>query len=76
VRLHTEASGPHEAGLLTLENTRARTELGVVPRWPLAEAVQRTMSWYRQHADGADARVLCEADLDAYLEHHAATAAA
>ncbi|MCY7305463.1 MAG: CDP-glucose 4,6-dehydratase [Rhodoferax sp.] len=76
VRLHTEASGPHEAGLLTLDNTRARTELGVVPRWPLAKAVQRTMSWYRQHADGADARVLCEADLDAYLEHHAATAAA
>ncbi len=58
------AEGPHEAGWLALEVARARAELGVTPQWPLHEAVRRTVLWYRRLADGADARVLCQADLD------------
>jgi CDP-glucose 4,6-dehydratase len=61
-----QAEGPHEAGLLALDTARARHLLGVVPRWPLATAVARTLSWYRQQLGGADARQLCEADLDMY----------
>ncbi|HJV61634.1 MAG TPA: CDP-glucose 4,6-dehydratase [Albitalea sp.] len=55
--------GPHEAGWLALEVAKARVVLGVAPRWPLREAVERTMHWYRALADGADARALCEADI-------------
>lgn len=58
--------GPHEAGWLALEIAKARASLGVQPRWSLSEAVQRTMHWYRQQHDGADARLLCEADIAAY----------
>lgn len=58
--------GPHEAGWLTLEIAKARTALGVEPLWSLVEAVQRTMHWYRQQHDGADARTVCEADIAAY----------
>lgn len=62
----TEISGPHEAGLLMLDTSRTRAELRSVPRWTLATAVGRSMDWYRQQAEGADARALCEADLAAY----------
>lgn len=60
------SEGPHEAGWLALETAKARTVLGVVPRWSLAESVSRTMSWYRRQAEGANARVLCENDIADY----------
>ena len=56
----------HEAGWLALEIAKACTVLGVNPRWPLVESVQRTIHWYRQQHEGADARALCEADISAY----------
>jgi len=59
-------AGPHEAGWLALEVAKARTVLGVRPRWALHEAVTRTLRWYRAQHDGADARALCMADLDAF----------
>lgn len=58
--------GPHEAGMLRLEIAKARTVLGIVPRWPLAEAVRHTMAWYRALHEGANARALCEADIRAF----------
>jgi CDP-glucose 4,6-dehydratase len=57
------SEGPHEAGWLALEVARARSDLGLVPRWGLRQAVVRTMDWYAQLAAGADARALCEADI-------------
>jgi CDP-glucose 4,6-dehydratase len=60
------AEGPHEAGLLTLDASLAQRELGLVPRWSLSEAVGRTMQWYARQAEGADARALCDADIDAF----------
>jgi CDP-glucose 4,6-dehydratase len=61
-----DPAAPHEAGWLALEVAQARSVLGVQPRWPLQEAVQRTMLWYRRFAEGADARALCMADIDAF----------
>ena len=58
--------GPHETGWLALEVAKARTVLGVKPRWSLVESVQRTVHWYRQQHEGADARTLCESDISAY----------
>lgn len=58
--------GPHEAGWLALEIAKARVALGVMPRWTLAEAVVRTMAWYKAQAAGADARALCLAEIAAY----------
>ena len=60
------AEGPHEAGWLTLEVAKARGLLGVKPQWPLEESVLRTLRWYRQYYDGADAGVLCDSDIEAY----------
>ncbi len=55
--------GPHEAGCLTLETTKARQALGVEPAWPLNKALKVTMDWYRAQHEGAPARGLCEADI-------------
>ena len=58
--------GPHEAGLLSLEVTRAREILDVTPCWNLLETIERTMAWYKQQIGGANARILCEADIVAF----------
>ena len=58
-----EPGAPHEAGWLALDVALARSALGVEPRWTLQQGVQRTMQWYRRHAEGTDARALCEADI-------------
>ena len=60
--------GPHEAGLLRLDPSRARTVLNVRPRFSLVEAVHRTMNWYARHALGSQAAALCEADLAAWTQ--------
>lgn len=60
------SEGPHEAGWLALEIAKARTLLGVAPRWSLAESVRRTVEWYRQQQDGQDAAALCAADIEAF----------
>lgn len=61
-----QLTGPHEAHWLALEIAKARLELGVRPRWPLAVAVSRTIGWYRALAEGGDALTLCESDISAY----------
>jgi CDP-glucose 4,6-dehydratase len=61
---------PHEANFLALETAKARTVLGVYPRWTLAESVTRTMAWYRAQHAGASARVLCESDIAHFEEQH------
>ena len=66
VRFGNGSEGPHEAGWLALEVAKARNALNIQPRWTLAEAVARTMHWYREQAAGADARQLCETDIDNY----------
>ena len=75
IKLHDEPVGPHEAATLLLDSARARAVLGVSPCWPLAQAVEKTMAWYRQFAQGAAARDLCLADLAAFESSHAPTVA-
>lgn len=57
------SEGPHEEESLRLVVDKARALLGVASGWPLATAVERTMRWYKGHADAQPARALCEADL-------------
>lgn len=60
------SDGPHEAGLLALETAKARATLGILPRFTLFTAIERTMSWYALLVKGAAARDLCIADLREY----------
>lgn len=58
--------GPHEAGLLTLEITKARHMLGFEPRLVLADAIKLTMNWYQSQHNGFSSRELCDNDIAKY----------
>ena len=62
----TALEGPHEAGLLVLDNARARSVLGVEPRLPLAAAVRQAVAWYEAFAAGEDAQALCLREIEAF----------
>ena len=55
--------GPHEAGCLALETSKARNVLGYWPRWSLVDAVQHTFAWYRGQHQGERVEVLCEREI-------------
>jgi CDP-glucose 4,6-dehydratase len=44
------AGQPHEAGLLQLDNTKAKTGLGWTPGFNSETAIRKTMDWYRNAA--------------------------
>lgn len=44
----------HEAGLLLLDNTKAKTLLRWKPTYTLDVALEKTFEWYRAYADGED----------------------
>lgn len=50
---------PHEAGMLTLDSSKARQRLGWTPRLSTDAAIGMTAQWYRAFADGvADMRAV------------------
>ena len=59
-------SSEHEAGILLLDSTKARTTLGWRPRWSFDDAIGRTMAWYRAHAEGAMMQDVTLAQIRAY----------
>ena len=59
-------SQPHEAVLLKLDCSKARSELGWQPRLRLGEALARIVEWHKAVAEGADARELSLRQLQDY----------
>ncbi len=62
------ANAPHEASLLQLDNGKIQALIGWRPVWHFAEAVGRTVSWYRDMT-GPDASIAASrtlADIRAY----------
>ena len=57
---------PHEAGLLKLDCSKARAELGWRPVLDLQKSLGLITDWHRQVADGATARDVSIAQLNAY----------
>lgn len=64
---------PHEAPHLQLDSGKARAELGWLPRWRLAEALDHTLDWHRAWHRGEPMRSFCLEQID---EHEAAPVAA
>jgi CDP-glucose 4,6-dehydratase len=58
---------PHEANFLKLDSTKARTRLGWRPRLRLQTALEWTVEWYKEQAQGADARQLTLAQIARYM---------
>ncbi|MEX3014529.1 CDP-glucose 4,6-dehydratase [Gymnodinialimonas hymeniacidonis] len=65
----TDTSDPtqrHEAQSLSLSIEKARGTIGYHPRTGFEEAVELTMRWYRDVADGADAKTTSLAQIEAF----------
>ena len=62
--------GPHEAGLLRLDNSKAKDKLGWQPVWDVREALRRTVEWSRAWVVGGTAAASDAMDkqIDDYLE--------
>jgi CDP-glucose 4,6-dehydratase len=61
-------AGPHEAGLLALDPSRAKAVLQVQQRFSLDESIRRTMNWYLAQSQGQQAAELCDSDIAAWVE--------
>ncbi len=57
----------HEANLLMLDITKARTRLGWRPRLNLQETVALTADWYKRYA-AEDVLSLCQEEIDRYSQ--------
>ena len=57
---------PPEAQYLKLDSSRAHSRLGWLPRWDLAEGLDRTVEWFRGYRDGADVREVTAAQIEAF----------
>lgn len=62
-----DPSGPHEAGLLQLDNSRAKTLLGWSPRWCLDDTLRHTAAWYRTWHEGGDTAALMQKQIQEFL---------
>lgn len=58
---------PHEAGLLRLDSTKARTDLGWMPRYSSTDAIRHTMDWYRNA--GSSPAEFSLNQIESYLNH-------
>ena len=45
---------PHEAGLLKLDSSKAKANLGWSPRWKVSEALRKTLEWHQEFLSGTD----------------------
>ena len=69
-----QTEGPHEASILRLDSTKARTLLGWRPRLGLRDTVQLTVEWYQAFGQGKSAlREISEEQIARYLNVQAST---
>jgi CDP-glucose 4,6-dehydratase len=56
----------HEAGMLRLDSTRARMNLGWKPVWSLQHALEKTVSWHQAWIQGQDMNAVSLSQIQAY----------
>jgi CDP-glucose 4,6-dehydratase len=66
LKIRPDANALHEATLLQLDSTKARTGLGWHPRWDFAATLKNTVEWYRAFAEGGEMRSFTLAQIDTY----------
>lgn len=63
---HDSTVQPHEASILKLDSTLAKTHLGWRPRWNLNTALERTLDWQQAWKTGADMQNISLQQIQAY----------
>lgn len=59
--------GPHEAGLLMLDNSKIREKLGWKPKWNIRCAVKKTVEWAKVYISGEDVRGETDREIEEYF---------
>ena len=62
------SDGPHEAGYLKLDCSKAHARLGWRPRWTLGEALARVVDWHKAHASGKDMKAFSLRQIQDYSD--------
>lgn len=58
---------PHEANLLKLDSSKAKSMLGWTPRWHLSEALAQTLKWHQAWREGSDMAVISAGQIAEYV---------
>jgi CDP-glucose 4,6-dehydratase len=59
---------PHEAGLLMLDSTKAKMQMGWKPVWGIETTIEKTVDWYREYIEKGNAITIDQ------IEHYATDA--
>ena len=57
-----------ESGLLRLDSTQARAELGWTPGWSLQQALEQTVAWHQAWRRGEEMQAVCRQQIAAYVQ--------
>lgn len=60
------APQPHEANMLKLDSSKAKTQLGWRPRWNLQTALRMTLAWHQAWKQGSDMATISMQQIQAY----------
>ncbi len=67
-RWHTDKSEhPHEAGMLRLDSSRARSQLGWATRFNSTQALDRVVSWHRAWLNGQDMHAFTLGQIEEFM---------
>ncbi|MDC1160493.1 CDP-glucose 4,6-dehydratase [Luminiphilus sp.] len=61
-----ETKQPHEAGLLKLDSSKAKSQLGWAPRWNLQTALKKTVEWHEAWRSGEDMMAFSSEQIQTY----------
>lgn len=62
------AQQPHEAGLLKLDSSKAKAQLGWTPRWNLEAALRKTTEWHQAWCNREDMAAITTQQIQAYVD--------
>jgi CDP-glucose 4,6-dehydratase len=61
---HSNPDAPHEANVLKLDISKAKSLLGWSPVWNIDKAIAETVAWYRQYHTGDMYKLCCYQIID------------
>lgn len=64
----TNPGGFHEAGLLVLDNSKAKKMLGFSPKYGIEQTIQRVVEWTKAYRDGIDMAEFTKSQINSYLQ--------
>ena len=57
---------PHEANYLKLDCSKAKSELGWIPKWTLDKALDAIIMWTKEYEEKEDLRQICFNQIEEY----------